>query len=294
MLQQTRAQTVIPYYHRFLERFPDASALARAAEPEVLTAWSGLGYYSRARNLQAAARQIVAGEKFPRDYDSIRQLPGVGPYTAAAVASIAFEAPHAAVDGNVLRVMARIMNEPGDITNSATKRRIEQQAQALLDRRHPGTFNQAMMELGATVCVPRAPKCPECPVSADCQAHVAGTERELPVKRRKAEARKIEATLAVIQSRRKILLWQRDAAASRMPGFWELPAVDQIPGLRPLKLIGSFRHTITDNRFLFTVVAAKLDLVPKGFSWHSLTGLDRVALSTVARKAIRLGTPRSV
>jgi A/G-specific adenine glycosylase len=150
------------------------------------------------------------------------------------------------------------------------------------------------MELGATVCLPRLPQCPLCPVASDCQARAAGTERQLPIKRRKSVARKIEATLALVQRRRRILLWQRDAADSRMPGFWELPALDQIPGLRRQELIGSFRHTITDSRFLFTVVAAKLDRVPKGFSWHPLAGLDQLALSTIARKAISLGNARGV
>jgi A/G-specific adenine glycosylase len=289
MLQQTRAQTVIPYYRRFLANFPTARALARADEASVLACWSGLGYYSRARNLQSAAREIVRLGKFPRDYEALRALPGVGPYTAAAVASIAFGAPCAAVDGNVLRVMARVTNDAGDIGSSGTRARLQEQAQVLLDRRQPGHFNQAMMELGATVCLPRAPLCPQCPVAADCQARLAGTERQLPVKLRKIVARNIEASLVVIERRGEILLWQRDEGG-RLAGFWELPAAEQLSSLQNAREIGSFRHTITNNRFLFTVMSGSVRRTPKGCKWHALASLPEIPLSTSARKALRVYT----
>ena len=165
MLQQTRVAAVIPYYHRFLERFPDAAALAQAPEPELLALWSGLGYYSRARNLQKAARQILESGTFPNDYASILELAGVGTYTAAAIASISFGLPHAVVDGNVRRVLARWTNDGHADT--------QQIADRLLDRRDPARWNQAVMELGATICLPREPLCGECPVAAHCASRRA-------------------------------------------------------------------------------------------------------------------------
>jgi endonuclease III len=157
MLQQTRAEAVIPYYERFLERFPSIAALAAASAEEILASWSGLGYYSRARNLHKAARQM--GGLFPSGYQAIRELPGVGDYTAAAISSIAFGLPYAVLDGNVLRVVARLTNDSADISAGRTRARFREIAQQWLDRRQPGAFNQAMMELGATVCLPRVPRC---------------------------------------------------------------------------------------------------------------------------------------
>jgi A/G-specific adenine glycosylase len=157
MLQQTRVAAVIPYYERFLQRFPSPDALAQAPEEELLAMWSGLGYYSRARNLQKAARQITEAGDFPRAYTAIRELAGVGEYTAAAIASIAFDLPHAVVDGNVRRVLARLMND-GNLD-------VQQAAERLLDRRDPARWNQAVMELGATICLPREPRCGECPIA---------------------------------------------------------------------------------------------------------------------------------
>src|SRR5580700_932140 len=169
MLQQTRVAAVIPYYERFLALFPDVSALASAPEQDLLAAWAGLGYYSRARNLQKAARAIVELAQFPTDYAALRDLPGVGDYTAAAVASIAFGMPHAALDGNVLRVLSRVAAERGDIKSQVVRRRLGALADTLLDRRRPGEFNQAMMELGATVCLPKQPMCVRCPIQLHCQ-----------------------------------------------------------------------------------------------------------------------------
>src|ERR1035438_4678919 len=154
MLQQTRVQAAIPYYRRFLDRFPTVEALAAAAEQDVLTLWAGLGYYSRARNLRRAAQQVVAAGGFPRDYAAIRALPGIGDYTAAAIASIVFQLPYAAVDGNVLRVVARVENDAADIASPRTRERFRAIAREWMGRRQPGVFNQALMELGATVCVP--------------------------------------------------------------------------------------------------------------------------------------------
>jgi len=289
MLQQTRAQTVIPYYERFLERFPDVNALAEAREQEVLAYWSGLGYYSRARNLQKAARTIVAAGQFPGDYDRIRELPGVGPYTAAAVASIAFNAPHAVLDGNVLRVIARLSDDGADISSPKTRARFQQIADRWLDPRDPGHFNQALMELGATICLPRAPRCLLCPVTQFCEGRKAGRQHELPVKRCKAEPRHIQIQVAIIEREGAVLLRRRPDGASVMAGFWELPAPDDLPSWRPRETLGSFRHTITHHYYTVTVFRGTVSRVPPGFRWRR-NEFDRIPLTTVARKAIRLIT----
>jgi len=253
MLQQTRAQAVIPYYEKFLERFPTPQALAGASETEVLRRWSGLGYYQRARNLQKAARQIVKLGGFPREYDAILDLPGVGAYTAAAVGSIAFGIDRAVVDGNVMRVIARLTGDASDIGAAATRARFEAVADALLDRRDPGRFNQAMMELGATICLPRNPLCLLCPVSADCQARAQGNQSQLPVKLRRIEPVRIEARLLVIERAGKMLLWKRGRESRRLNGFWELPTVEELPGAKEQQTLGSFRHSITNHNYTFTV-----------------------------------------
>ena len=287
MLQQTRAQTVIPYYGNFLTRFPTAAALAMASESEVLAAWSGLGYYSRARNLHRAARAIAEAGAFPRDYDAIRKLPGVGPYTAAAVASIAFGLPHVVVDGNVLRVVARIANDPSDIGASGTRARFEAIAAGWLDRGDPGAFNQALMELGATVCLPRDPLCLLCPVESECVARAAGVAASLPVKLRRAQPAHITSTLLLIEKNGDLLMWQRPETSSRMPGFWELPDLERLPAARVGAALGSFRHAITHHHYVFEVVRASISRTPKGFHWLSRRELEVQPLSTISRKALR-------
>jgi A/G-specific adenine glycosylase len=294
MLQQTRVQAAIPYYRRFLERFPTVEALASAPEADVLACWSGLGYYYRARNMQKAARQIVESGGFPNDYGAIRQLPGIGDYTAAAIASMAFDQPYAVVDGNVLRVIARVSGDPGDIASSRNRDRFRQTAQRLLDPHHPGEFNQALMELGATVCLPRDPLCLLCPVAAECRARAAGTQNELPVKGRKQEPERIAGVLVVIRRNGKVLLWQRPETSSRMPGFWELPAPDQLPGWKRGGTIGKIRHTITHHRYELAVVEGEVPRAPKGFRWFSRMELSRIPLSTTARKALAACDAREI
>ncbi len=286
MLQQTRAQAAIPYYERFLARFPDVNALASAREAEILAAWSGLGYYSRARNLRRAAVRIGAAGVFPATYEEIRALPGIGDYTAAAVARIAFGEPHAAVDGNVLRVIARLHNDAADIGTSQTRARFTALATQLLDRRSPGLFNQAMMELGATVCLPRQPECVRCPVSRFCGAYASGTARELPVKLRKGEARAIELTLAVVERHGDVLMWQRGPDSKRMAGFWELPEARELPPLAGAEAAGVFRHSITRHNYRVSVLRGGLHRAPSGFQWVSTE--DGLPVSTMARKALAL------
>ncbi len=289
MLQQTRAQAVIPYYQRFLDRFPTVEALAAATEDDVLAQWSGLGYYSRGRNLRLAARQIAASGGFPREYAAIRALPGIGDYTAAAVGSIAFGLPFAVLDGNVLRVVARVCNDASDISASRTRLRFRAVAQEWLDPREPGHFNQALMELGATVCLPRNPLCLLCPLAGCCRARQEGTAAQLPVKLRKTEPVRLSGVLLVVRNRGRILLRQRAAAASRMAGFWDLPAPEDLPDARLGARIGEIRHTITHHHYTLEVRRATATLPDRdGFRWFTVAQLAEVPFSTSARKALQL------
>lgn len=272
MLQQTRVAAVIPYYERFLNRFPNPAALAQAPEEDVLTLWSGLGYYSRARNLQAAARQIVQRGSFPQTFAEIRELAGVGDYTAAAVASIAFGLPHAVVDGNVRRVVARITNGTGDAQTIAG---------ALLDRKNPSRSNQALMELGAVVCLPRDPHCSECPIARHCDAYRLGTQNSLPGKRTKPATVHLKRTLLLIRHKGKILL----APSTRVQGFWDLPEPFE-GGLTGVKL-GEFKHAITHHSYRFTVHEAIVRTVPKRLRWFNCKIIDEIPLSTTAKKGLR-------
>ena len=272
MCQQTRVAAAIPYYERFLARFPDAAALAKAREDEVLALWSGLGYYSRARNLQKAAKQIVETGAFPCSHDAIRELAGVGTYTAAAVASIAFGLPHAVVDGNVRRVLARLTND--DNVDA------QPMADRLLDRRDPARWNQAVMELGALVCVPGEPKCRECPLARQCAARKAGTQADIPAKRVKPETEKHDRTLLVIRRGKKIQL----VPSPRVKGFWDLP--EQFPGARLGGSIGTFTHTITHRRYTFTVRQASGGASGRA-RWFEENALGDIPLSTTAKKALR-------
>ena len=273
MLQQTRAASVIPYYERFLASFPNAAALAEAPEARVLARWSGLGYYSRARNLQKAARLISIGE-FPRDYASFRALPGVGDYTAAAIASIAFGLPHASVDGNVRRVIVRLWNDDDADVN--------QQADRLLDRRDPGRWNQALMELGATVCLPRHPQCGDCPLAPHCEAKRHGAAEHLPARRVKPASIRLTRTLLLIRREDRVLL----APSLRVKGFWDLPEASR--GLPRGKILGEFRHTITHRHYRFIVRQATAERIPAGSQWWTAEQLRETPLSTTARKALLL------
>jgi A/G-specific adenine glycosylase len=293
MLQQTRVEAVIPYYEKFLERFPSIQALAGASESDVLTAWSGLGYYRRARNLHRAARQIAA-EGFPATYEEILSLPGVGVYTAAAIGSIALGLPRAAVDGNVMRVISRLTNDASEIGSPAARRRFAERAEALLDSRRPGDFNQAMMELGATVCVPRAPDCGACPVSKFCAARAAGTERELPVKLKKAEVRDVPLDLALVERKECILLIKRDSTQRRLADFWELPETRSNSRVRGVK-VGEFSHRIVNDRFRVAVWkahaekfrGAKLPESLRDAQWVPIAELVRIPLTTITKKALK-------
>jgi len=270
MLQQTRVAAVIPYYERFLKRFPNPDSLAIAAETDMLALWSGLGYYSRARNLQKAAGEMVAAGGFPRDYASIRSLAGVGDYTASAVSSIAFGLPHAAVDGNVRRVVTRL-------TGSATAD-VPAEATRLMDRRNPGQSNQALMELGALICLPARPLCAECPIQASCEAFRQGTQESLPPPRVKPATVRKERTLLIVRRRGRLLL----VPSPRVKGFWDLP--EPFETARLGASVGSFDHSITTTRYRFEICEARASKIPPDAIWWDLK--SGINLSTVSKKGL--------
>jgi A/G-specific adenine glycosylase len=288
MLQQTRAQAVIPYYERFLDRFPTVESLAAAEEAQVLALWSGLGYYSRARNLRRAAQQIVQAGGFPRDLDGLCALPGIGDYTAAAIASIAFGLPHVVVDGNVLRVVARVENDAADIGSARTRERFRAVAQLWLDAKNAGAFNEAIMELGATVCLPRNPLCLDCPLASRCKGLQEGTVAQLPVKLRRVQPVNIEGALLIVRKGARVLLRQREADLRRMAGFWDLPEPADLPGARQGKCFGEIRHTITHHRYRLKVAAATARIPHGPFEWFDAEKLVGIPISTTARKALKL------
>jgi len=292
LLQQTRVSAVVPYYDRIVERYPTPAALAAAPEADFLALWSGLGYYARARNLRRAATAIAERGSFPETYDEIRALPGVGDYTAAAVASIAFSLPHAVLDGNVIRVLSRLTAERGDVASSPVRVRLLETAQRLLDPRRPGDFNQALMELGATLCLPRTPQCLLCPLHEHCEARALGIQNELPVKLRKRDAVKLAVELLLVEKQGRILLRQRGSHESRLAGFWELPEARLLPAAARLERLGSFRHSITNSDYTIEVWSAALVKAPKGFRWIKNSTLAALPLATTARKALELARPR--
>jgi A/G-specific adenine glycosylase len=273
MLQQTRVAAAEPYYRRFIDRFPDCLSLARAPESEVLRLWSGRGYYSRARHLHRAARHIAAaGGAFPRDYASIRALPGVGDYTAAAVASIAFGLPHAVLDGNVRRVLSRLV---------CGSQGLPELAGQLLDRARPGDWNQALMELGATVCLPREPRCERCPLSGRCRARREGRQAEFPARKSRPRTVQTSLTLLIVERRGRVLLTGRG-------GFWEIPQADLLPDAQPGPEIGRFRHAIMNRSYVCTVFRATARGIPAGLRWVARAELSGLPLGTLTRKALAL------
>lgn len=231
MLQQTTVRTVEPRWRRFLERFPAVEALATAPLDDVLAEWSGLGYYARARNLHAAARRVVDdfGGEMPRSFEVLLALPGMGRYTAAAVASIAFDEAVAVLDANVERVVARLVAHPGDIRRAPVKRALWDRAGELLDPRRAGDWNQAMMELGAVVCLPAAPLCGQCPLAPWCKARESGAPERFPVKSPKPAMREVREAAVIVRRGDRVLVLQRPADVS-FAHFWETPRVELAEG----------------------------------------------------------------
>ena len=302
MLQQTKVNTVIPYYERFIERFPSVRALAESEVDEVLGLWSGLGYYSRARRLHAAAVQLVEdhGAEFPRDRRAAEALPGVGAYTAGAVLSIAYGLEERLIDGNVQRVLARWFAVKGIVTKAGPRRVIEDMAGALVDGvGDPGSWNQALMELGATVCLPQAPRCESCPIFSECEAQALGLQAALPELATKPAPIEVELEVFVISDRGRVLLRKR-GEEGRMAGLWELPtreiAIDE-PRLFPLELevhllgreeVGFIRHSITKHRIQARVLCADLGVkdLPPEWAWFSLAELEDLGLTGMTSKAL--------
>jgi A/G-specific adenine glycosylase len=226
MLQQTRVETVIPYYERFLTRFPTVKDLAAAPLDEVLALWSGLGYYRRARHLHAAAVLMAAAGGPPRTLEGWRELPGVGSYTAAAVASIAGGVVAPVLDGNVERVMARWLGLAEDVKRSGPRARLLAAADGLLELSRPGDSNQALMEVGAVVCLPRRPRCPLCPLRSSCVAAAEGEPEAYPLPRLKRRSETVRLLVAVVEEAGRVLLYRRPPDSVLLAGTWELPWVE--------------------------------------------------------------------
>jgi A/G-specific adenine glycosylase len=288
MLQQTRVATVAPYYERFLARFPNLHALAEAPESELLAQWAGLGYYHRARNLQRAAQMMRSMGCFPTTFEEIRRLPGIGDYTAAAVASISFDLPHAVLDGNVFRVLSRIFDDAMNIASGAGRKHFAALAEKILDRGAPGAFNQAVMELGATVCLPSNPQCLVCPISTFCRARQSGQQNDLPVKITARMSVREKRIVFWIEREGKLLAWQRPPTSRLMAGFWELPEPTQLPEIAAGRQIGSFRHGITFHTYIFDVHEAHQPCDIGQCQWISLQDLPTLPVSTILRKAKRV------
>jgi A/G-specific adenine glycosylase len=321
MLQQTRVNTVIPYYERFLARFPDIRSLAEASEEEVVRLWSGLGYYSRARNLQTAARQIVSrhNSKFPDTLEDALGLPGIGSYTGAAILSIAYGKKHAVLDGNVARVLARLGAVRGDLRSGKRWQQLQKAADALLAPRAPGDWNQAMMEFGATLCTPRSPRCLLCPVGEFCQARKLGLAEAIPEKR--AKRRDIDLTLAslvLVDSQERTLVLsppkssssrtQADDVPALLSRLWHFPTIHvresptaeletslmaplfggQPPRSNPVAL-PKVRHTVTYRQITllpFRLDVASLPRVPRSKRLR-LSHLSSLPISNLTRKVAR-------
>ncbi|MCE9593890.1 MAG: A/G-specific adenine glycosylase [Planctomycetes bacterium] len=305
MLQQTRVETVVDYWQRFLARFPDAAALASAPEDEVLGAWSGLGYYRRARNLQAAARAIVERHAglFPSGADAVRELPGVGPYTAGAVLSIAFDAPAPLVDGNVARVFARLFELDAPIGSKVLERELWSLARTLVPARGAGEWNQALMELGATLCTPRKPRCADCPLARRCRARAAGRVDELPRPKARRATIEVELEILWIERGERVLLARRPDVG-RMAGMLELPTIERAAreegllhptrhsegaAFRAAEPLLELRHTITHHRIRASVFAGRTSarVLPRPYAWHARRELRSLPLTGLSKKVLR-------
>ena len=316
MLQQTRVETVVPYYQRFLERFPDVQALADADLDDVLGVWAGLGYYSRARNLKAAAQRVCEAYdgQLPDSAEELRRLPGIGRYTAGAVASIAFDRPEPVVDGNVARVLARLLDLREDVKSAAVSRRLWEHAAELVRGPQPGDLNQALMELGATLCTPRAPRCPECPLRRHCRARRAGDPEALPVKAARAAPRRVEAVATLVLRRGRALAVRRPPRGL-LGGLWELPGGElgererPGPGLvralrervglrigRPRR-VGAVEHVFTHRRLrlhLYRCDTPEGRVRLDGFDahrWLAPEALGELPPGALTRKALELLGP---
>ena len=273
MLQQTQVETVLPHYSRFLKRFPTIKKLANANEDAVLRLWSGLGYYNRARNLKLAAGQVISqhGGRLPRDYDKLIQLPGIGRYMAGAIMSIAFNEPFPIVDGNVRRVLSRLngWSEPND-------RNLWEAAGVVVANGEPRFVNQAMMELGATICTFRSPSCEVCPIKRHCAAYLTGMQIQIPATRKHPKTVRI-VLYAVIDQNKNGFLMREDK------GFWEFPLLNDPPD-KTFHTLGTCRHSITNHRLEVKVFEGKMPS-RKG---HRRMKFEEVPVTSLTRKIYSL------
>lgn len=301
MLQQTRTDTVSGYYTRFLQRFPSVRALGEADEQDVLKLWEGLGYYSRARNLHRAAKMILdeySGE-FPRTHAALRALPGVGDYTAAAVASIAYRLPYPAIDGNLTRVLSRVHGVREDVDKPAAKAEILRLANENIDRENPGDWNQALMDLGATICVPGTPDCTRCPLQTLCDACAKGDAESLPVRAAAKPPLPVEMGVALVTCGDHILLQQREAAL--LKGLWVFILSEgdsSVEGLqkklRSMGVKAQFTAELCEAKHVFTHrvwqmkvhhFSAESQHTPRLCQWTDASGIAELPLPTAMRAA---------
>lgn len=305
MLQQTQVKTVLGYYERWMQRFPSVKALAAAEDADVLHAWQGLGYYSRARRLLAGARAVAErhGGRLPRDVDALLALPGIGPYSAGAIASIAFGLPEPIVDGNVVRVLSRIFALKGDPAKAPLKQRLWQLARELVPVDQPSEFNQSLMELGATICTPTSPRCPECPVAKQCAALAQGLERELPQLAKRKAPTEVRTAAAYVRRGDRVLLHQLPADAARWAGLWVLPFAEltasETPAAGATRALGQAglkgtagttlrdaRHTITRFRIVLSVVECALAPRARTPAFFTRNEVASLALPSIHSKLI--------
>jgi A/G-specific adenine glycosylase len=296
MLQQTQVATVIPYFNRFLERFPTVSTLADASEQDVLRLWQGLGYYSRARNLQAAAKRVVAehGGRVPRSPETLRTLPGVGRYTAGAVASIAFDCRAPIVDGNVARVICRLDRIESDPREKQTVELLWQRAEQILPNARCGDFNSALMELGATVCTPRNPKCLLCPVREHCAAQAAGVQEQIPPPKKAKPTPLLQRDVLCIrrESDDRWLIEQRPAKG-RWAGMWQFVTIERNGSAPPgSKKLGIVTHGLTHRRYHYRVFAcpSETQVEINGTPSRKWVTLDELDAYPLPRPHVKIAT----
>ena len=280
MLQQTRVSTVLPYYERWMVAFPGFEALDAAKESEVLKHWEGLGYYSRARNLHKLAKQVSAMEEIPQSRARWLEFPGVGPYASAAITSIAFDQPEAVVDGNVVRILARLFKDGREFRSSAeAAKAMSTPAKQILNTRHPGDHNQAVMELGATLCLPRKPSCLLCPVREHCLASLEADPNTYPnIRRRKNQRSELSRAFCLRDS--KIFLFQHPADAPRLAGLLELPLLESVSNDKSHGLLLTKTRAISDQSICERIYRVEVasSAVP-GCRWVGLGELDDLPMS---------------
>jgi len=310
MLQQTQVKTVLPYFERFLERFPNVAALAAADEQDVLAVWSGLGYYRRAKALHRAAQTIVHENhgRLPRSYEAWLALPGIGRYTAGAIMSIAYGESYPVLDGNVTRVLARLYGIHGDPRSGSVQKKLWQKAEEILPRRSVSDFNQALMELGALACIPKNPRCLACPLANDCLAHREGLENELPETTARKERVAVTMAAAVVRRGPRVLIYRRQSE-NLLRDLWELPGGDcreqeQPPAglarearerygleLEPTREIVEVKHSIMNRKITLHVFEARLrGRIQRGAAsrtWVEPSEIQRLPVSSMTLKVLK-------